>query len=124
MAVPAAATTRLLLPMARPTTERYMIFLDRSHVNTTPRNNTRPHKLAATLIAAMSISGFLSVPAGAQNIFTTRDFRADHERWMQLVMTIYAGEGFVEMVWHDRALTRPQVELMAARTSALNECFY
>jgi hypothetical protein len=49
---------------------------------------------------------------------------ADHERWMQLVMTMYAGEGFVEMVWDNRALTRPQVELMAARTSALNECFY
>jgi len=82
MAVPAAATTRLLLPTARPTTERYIDFLGRSQVNTTPsNNNTRPHKLAATLITAMSFSGFLSVSAGAQDIFTTRDFRADRERW-------------------------------------------
>lgn len=82
MAVPAAATTRLLLPTARPTTERYIDFLGRSQVNTTPSsNNPRPHKLAATLITAMSFSGFLSVSAGAQDIFTTRDFRADRERW-------------------------------------------
>lgn len=34
-----------------------------------------------------------------------------------------AGEQFQQLVW-DRALTRPQVELVAARTSAINECFY
>ena len=49
---------------------------------------------------------------------------ADHERWMMLVFSMYSGERFGEMVWTDRALSRPQVELLAARTSALNECFY
>jgi len=49
---------------------------------------------------------------------------ADHTRWQMLTFTMYAGEGFAEMVWDDRALSRPQVELLAARTSALNECFY
>jgi len=49
---------------------------------------------------------------------------ADHERWMMLVFAMYSGSQFGEMVWTDRALTRPQVELLAARTSALNECFY
>lgn len=34
-----------------------------------------------------------------------------------------AGAEFQELVW-DRALSRPQVELVAARTSAVNECFY
>lgn len=49
---------------------------------------------------------------------------ADHERWMMLVFSMYSGHQFGEMVWTDRALSRPQVELLAARTSALNECFY
>lgn len=48
----------------------------------------------------------------------------DHTRWFTLVFAMYAGEGFAEMVWDHRALARPQVELIAARTSALNECFY
>ena len=41
-----------------------------------------------------------------------------------LVLSMYAGNDFLEMVWDDRVLSRPQVELLAARTSALNECFY
>lgn len=49
---------------------------------------------------------------------------ADHERWRNLVFSMYSGVEFFEMVWADRALSRPQVELLAARTSALNECFY
>lgn len=49
---------------------------------------------------------------------------ADHERWMMLVFAMYSGHRFGEMVWSERALSRPQVELLAARTSALNECFY
>jgi hypothetical protein len=48
----------------------------------------------------------------------------DHDRWMMLVFAMYSGHQFGEMVWSDRALSRPQVELLAARTSALNECFY
>ncbi len=48
----------------------------------------------------------------------------DHLRWRALVLSMYSRDGFFNMVWTDRALTRPQVELLAARTSALNECFY
>lgn len=48
----------------------------------------------------------------------------DHVRWRELVFTMYSGAEFFEMVWDSRALSRPQVELLAARTSALNECFY
>jgi hypothetical protein len=49
----------------------------------------------------------------------------DNKTRMDLVSSMYAGgEDFVSLVWEHRALTRPQVELLAARTSALNECFY
>ena len=48
----------------------------------------------------------------------------DHLRWRALVLSFYSRDSFMEMIWDDRALSRPQVELLAARTSALNECFY
>lgn len=44
--------------------------------------------------------------------------------WRALVDSHYSrGDEFFEETW-DRSLTRPQVELLAARTTALNECFY
>ena len=49
---------------------------------------------------------------------------ADNARRMLLVRAMYSGDSFAEMVWTHRSLSRPQVELVAARTSALNECFY
>ncbi len=49
---------------------------------------------------------------------------ADNARRMLLVRSMYSGQSFGEMVWTHRSLSRPQVELVAARTSALNECFY
>ena len=44
--------------------------------------------------------------------------------FFRLVSTMYAGEDFAQMVWTHRPLARPQVELIAARVSAVNECFY
>ena len=41
-----------------------------------------------------------------------------------LVGSMYAISDFAELVWKDRPLSRPQVELVAARVSAINECFY
>ena len=44
--------------------------------------------------------------------------------WRGLVDGLYSrGAGFVDLAW-DRALSRPQVELVAARTTAELECFY
>jgi hypothetical protein len=44
--------------------------------------------------------------------------------WAPLVDTHYSrGAEFLLLAW-DRSLSRPQVELVAARTTALNECFY
>jgi hypothetical protein len=44
---------------------------------------------------------------------------------MGIVMSMYSGgQQFEQMIWRHRALSRPQVELVAARTSAVNECFY
>ena len=45
-------------------------------------------------------------------------------QWRALVDTCYShGESFADLAW-DRPLSRPQVELVAARTTVLNECFY
>lgn len=47
-----------------------------------------------------------------------------NEPWRELVTTHYSrGIEFMQAVW-DRPLTRPQVELVASRTTAWNECFY
>lgn len=44
--------------------------------------------------------------------------------WRSLVNSHYSrGREFAELAW-DRALSRPQIELVAARVTALSECFY
>lgn len=44
--------------------------------------------------------------------------------WRVLVDSHYSrGADFMDAVW-ERPLSRPQVELVASRTTALNECFY
>ena len=45
--------------------------------------------------------------------------------WRGLSNGLYSrGEGFMDLRWDDRALNRPQAELVAARTTAELECFY
>lgn len=48
-----------------------------------------------------------------------------NELFMNNVRTMYGGNGggFNDMVW-DGPLSRPQAELLAARVSSINECFY
>ena len=48
----------------------------------------------------------------------------DNATFFGLVGSMYALADFGQMVWEDKALSRPQVELVAARVSAINECFY
>ena len=48
----------------------------------------------------------------------------DNQTFFELVGSMYAMSDFMELVWKDRPLSRPQVELVAARVSAINECFY
>ena len=48
----------------------------------------------------------------------------DNQSFFGLVGSMYAVTDFMELVWKDRPLSRPQVELVAARVSAINECFY
>ncbi len=49
---------------------------------------------------------------------------ATNRTWRQLVDTHYSrGAGFMDLRW-GFALSRPQTELVAARTTALSECFY
>ncbi len=67
----------------------------------------------------------MTEPYSGPNVARSLSLAAeDHGRWRGLVLSMYSRDGFLDMVWTDRALTRPQVELVAARTSALNECFY
>ena len=40
-----------------------------------------------------------------------------------LVRPMYSAAGFEDLVW-DTPLSRPQVELVASRVAAMNECFY
>ena len=47
----------------------------------------------------------------------------DNASFLALVASMYALRDFEELVW-ERPLSRPQVELVAARVSALHECFY
>lgn len=47
----------------------------------------------------------------------------ENQTFFGLVGAMYAFADFGELVW-DRPLSRPQVELVAARVSAVNECFY
>lgn len=49
---------------------------------------------------------------------------AENQRFFGLVGSMYALRDFGELVWKDRPLSRPQIELVAARVSAVNECFY
>ena len=47
-----------------------------------------------------------------------------NDAWTALVQALYSrGAEFLDMAWA-RALSRPQVELVAARTTAELECFY
>lgn len=47
-----------------------------------------------------------------------------NEQWIGLVQAMYSrGRQFTQLEW-ERALSRPQVELVAARTTAELECFY
>ena len=47
-----------------------------------------------------------------------------NQAWVGLVQALYSrGDGFLDLEWK-RGLSRPQVELVAARTTAELECFY
>lgn len=48
----------------------------------------------------------------------------DNATFFGLVASMYSMADFEDLVWKDRPLSRPQVELVAARVSAINECFY
>ncbi|MDG2333007.1 MAG: hypothetical protein P8Q97_02165 [Myxococcota bacterium] len=48
----------------------------------------------------------------------------DNAAFFGLVGSMYALKRFSELVWDESALSRPQVELVAARVSSVNECFY
>jgi hypothetical protein len=67
----------------------------------------------------------MTVPYAGPNVGRALSLApGEQAMFMGLVGAMYSLRDFVEMVWKDRPLTRPQVELVAARVSAINECFY
>jgi len=54
------------------------------------------------------------------SMYAMADWRAYDSRLPQAANSTY----FQDLVWENRPLTRPQVELVAARVSSVNECFY
>lgn len=73
------------------------------------------------------VGAWVSQSTGATVANVSRTFSlvpTTNQLWRQLVDSHYSRwPQFEQWVWH-RALSRPQVELVAARTTALNECFY
>jgi len=77
--------------------------------------------------ATVDIGAFVPVAAGFEGANVAKSLSvAPSANLMRLrvVRALYSGTRFGELRWEDGALSRPQVELVAARTSALNECFY
>jgi len=68
----------------------------------------------------------MEVPWKGANVARALSVVPDENRMrLSLVRTMYSRpEAFAELEWTDWPLTRAQVELLAARTSALNQCFY
>lgn len=73
------------------------------------------------------VGAWVSQDAGPTRANVSRTFSlvpTTNNLWRHLVDSHYSrGAEFMQSTW-DRALSRPQVELTAARTTALNECFY
>ncbi len=66
----------------------------------------------------------MTVPWSGPNVARALSLApGDHMAFMQLVGAMYSVSGFTQLIW-DGPLTRPQAELIAARVSAVNECFY
>jgi len=63
-------------------------------------------------------------PFPAANVARALSLVPDANRLFRTVsVPTYSAPGFADLVW-DTPLSRPQVELIASRVSALNECFY
>ncbi len=73
------------------------------------------------------VGAWVSQSTGPTRANVSRTFSlvpTTNDLWRNLVDSHYSrGAEFANMSWH-RALTRPQTELVAARTTAGNECFY
>ena len=67
----------------------------------------------------------MTVPYRGPNVARALSLVPDTQlTFLGLTRAMYSGDRFGNLVWEDEPLARPQVELLAARVSALNECFY
>ncbi len=90
-----------------------------------PQPGTPSHEWPDDLVdggAWLPLSGPEWGPNVARGLGAVPD---DNLMRLGLVMAMYGSiDELARPVWDHRSLGRPQVELVAARTSALNECFY
>ncbi len=90
-----------------------------------PTSSSEPAKLRPTTVGDVGAWVSQSVEGSRANVSRSLSLVPTTDRtWRSLVDSLYShGEEFYELEW-DRALNRAQVELVAARTTSLLECFY
>jgi GH24 family phage-related lysozyme (muramidase) len=90
-----------------------------------PTSSSEPAKLRPTTVGDVGAWVSQSVEGARANVSRSLSLvPITDQTWRSLVDTLYShGEEFYELEW-DRALNRAQVELVAARTTSLLECFY
>jgi len=106
----------------------FCLLLERPVVSLPVPKNGKPSELIPDGLA----DGGAFVPWRAENWVGPNVARAlsfvpkDNAIRMKLVESMYAGsDKFISMIWDDNEpLDRSQVEIIAARTSSINECFY
>ena len=88
-------------------------------------NGSWPPTLAATDLADSESDIYLGY-SGSANVWAAMSLHPDSVRWLNDLFDAHY------LSWHEirdiesspKAISRPQQELIAARVSALNECFY
>ncbi len=105
--------------------DRFHRAMGRSQVRLPSPIDGPPHRVRPTEVG--DVGAWVSQATGATRANVTRSLSLvpqTNQTWRSLVDSHYSrGAEFLDLCW-DRPLSRPQAELLAARTTALNECFY
>ncbi len=88
-------------------------------------NGSWPPTLAAKSLADSEADIYLGFPRAA-NVWAAMSLHPDSVRWLNDLFHAHylSWEEIGDLETEHRTLTRAQLEIMAARVSALNECFY
>ena len=87
----------------------------------------RPRPTHETIDGVGDVGAWVSQTTGETRANVSRTLSlvpVTNDPWRRLVDSHYSrGAEFQEAVWN-RPLSRPQIELVASRTTGINECFY